>query len=176
MCFYRDRERKPFCKSLIRGPVHGDKVVLANFFDAVLVNVQRCLCLRPVQFVYLSFLLKDILSLFFVFNFAHVQGQGDVFTHLLLLEVVLPLLNLELFLANLVQVLHNLLLLAQRRILLVHLLFDLVLANFHVFQLDLTGNQRHPLPALHVPFAKVEQAVRVTSLKPSSVECQIGLG
>lgn len=143
--------------------MHAGKVVLANLLDTVLVDVQRGLRRSLVQFVYLSFLLKDILSLFFVFSLAHVERLDDILAHLLLLEVVLPLFYLKLLPPNLVQVLHHLLFMTQVCIFLVHGFLNFVLAHLHIFQLDLAGNERFAFVTFSISHAKVEKTIRVAS-------------
>ena len=131
-------------------------MVLSNLLHAVLVDVEGCFGLWLVQAVQLSLLLEDGLGQLFVLKFAHAQRLCDVLPHLVLFEVALPLLDLELLLADLVQVLHHFALLAQVQVLLVHLLFYFELARFHILKLYLPCNKGGSCLALLVPIANVK--------------------
>ena len=129
------------CRVLIACLVHPDKVGLADLLDRVLVDVERLRRLLLVELVDLHLLLDEVVSELLVGALAIAQRLHDILAHLLLLEVLLPLLHLEVLLVDLVQVRVHFLLLAQSQVLLVHLFLGLKLAHFGVLKFDLARNE-----------------------------------
>ena len=111
------------------------------------MNVQGLCPSGRVKLVDLGLLLDQVLRHSFVGVLAQAKRLYHIFSHLLLLEVVLPLLILEVLLVDLVQILVHLLVCAQLQVLRVDLFFGLELARFHVFKLCLASNKISSLNA-----------------------------
>ena len=77
------------------------------------MNIKRFALRRREQFVDLSLFLDKILCHLRVYHLAIAERLGDIFTHLLLFEVVLPVFYFEVLLVDLVQHHIHFLLLAQ---------------------------------------------------------------
>lgn len=164
------------CKgSLVRSLMHLDQVLRTYFFDRVFMNVERLSDIGFVKLVDLSLLLQEVLSHLLVCQFSHAQRLIDVFSHLLLLQVHLPLLYLEVLLMDLVHVEHHLFVGYDCLVLFVHLLLRFPLASLHVFKLDLAGYKRTTLSSLHVTVTNLNEAVRFAWLEPSSLRDEVRL-
>ena len=57
-----------------------------------------------IQFIHLLLLYQYVVGKLSVFELTHLQRFGNILSHLLLLEALLPLLNLEVLLVDLLQV------------------------------------------------------------------------
>jgi len=132
---------------------HCVKVILAYFFNTVVVDVERVALFRGVELVYLGFFLDQVVSSCFVGELAHLNRLDNVFAHLLLLEVLLPLLHIEVLAMDLVKDHVHFLFLSNFNILFAYFLLDFKLLNFHVFKFYLTGDKRVALLAHEVTFA-----------------------
>ena len=88
-------------------------------------------------------------------------NNTEVLAHLLLLEAVLPLFDLEMLAVNLVKILVGLLFLTEREVLRANLLLGFELSCFHVFELDLAGDQRAALLTLLVIVIQLKESKRI---------------